>query len=931
MTFICRLTGYGQQNTASSNGSIKGIVIDTAHNYALRSATVTIYKASTGTMLSYQITNNLGEFLFKNLPSQQPLKVSISHIGYKTLNKTFTIPTANQSIDLGELKIATGNIELDEVKISVPPITMNGDTLEFNPAAFKLDSNAVVEDLLRKIPNITVWGDGTISVNGRDVKRLLVNGKEFFTGDAKIATQNLPKNIIEKIQVYKKQGDSRNPLDSLIEMNLKTKKGSENGYFGKIGAGYGTEKHYELDGNVNFFSPHAQLSLAVAKNNVNKIAKDIPTLITNSSFKGIGTNIEYMPDFRAGGITSNTSGGISYKYDFLLKPDENKNKQINADYFVQNKNYSNLYQTKSVLALPGFQQISENNSNSTESISLSHKQGATYNWLRRNKSLKLSQRLTNTRDETTNIIERNSENSKGEINSYNNTRNQDETHSNVYRFEMEYRKRPDFAAHDFLKEFIVSYSFDYGQKKEAVQNLTTYRSLIDTTQNKNFDRHYDNKSNSLNQRISLLFPNFKNTIFNIDRPKGINFDLSNVTTIYTDRDENDVKDRMASGLYTSNDYLTNNSRYTTIDEVPGLNIKNSYVKKLANRFYKSLDISIGLKGQFFVQKNNSLKAFQNIDRRYNAFIPTAAISYNDRQYGEYEKSYVLDYSSNQTIPNIQQLAPLIDSTNLYYIRKGNLKLKPSFTQNVSFLFSSNSLETKNTLKYSLGATIGFTDDNLTDSIEVDRQNIRNIYTVNAGRNKFMSANGNLTKVFKLKGSEIQLRLYTYLYKSKTPNYFNGFFNLSDYLTTTNTIDANLTVKDRFAINLKSGYYTTRSVQNGFSNISFASSNFANSISASYRLGKRLSINSNINANTNISRGFQNINYTIWNASTTYRFLKGNNGEVKFSALDLLRENVNVINRSFGNTLIFGSQTVLQQYFMVSLSYYPRMFGNKTNK
>ncbi|MCH5689671.1 hypothetical protein LWM68_38865 [Niabella sp. W65] len=134
---------------------------------------------------------------------------------------------------------------------AVVPITMNGDTLEINPAAFKLDSNAVVEDMLRRVPGITMWGDGTITVNGRKVNNVYVDGKPFF-GDPAMATQNLPKNAIEKIQVYKetdytKDNIDDNPADSMLTMNIKLREDKKFGYFGKAGAGIGTDGRYEAD------------------------------------------------------------------------------------------------------------------------------------------------------------------------------------------------------------------------------------------------------------------------------------------------------------------------------------------------------------------------------------------------------------------------------------------------------------------------------------------------------------------------------------------------------------------------------------------------------------------------------------------------------------------------------------------------------------
>lgn len=199
-----------QQKKEPLSGSVRGVVRDTVHNYVLRSATASVYKAADNSLLSYQITNNRGEFSFNNLPAGLLLKVEISFIGYSNAHQLFTIPADTGFVDLKQIALSPSENTLQEVVVTVPPVSIKGDTLEFNASAFKLDSNAVVEDLLRKIPNITLWADGTITVNGREVKSFLVNGKQFFGDDAKIATQNIPKNAVDKIQAYQVHKEGAN-------------------------------------------------------------------------------------------------------------------------------------------------------------------------------------------------------------------------------------------------------------------------------------------------------------------------------------------------------------------------------------------------------------------------------------------------------------------------------------------------------------------------------------------------------------------------------------------------------------------------------------------------------------------------------------------------------------------------------------------------
>ncbi|RZL14231.1 MAG: hypothetical protein EOO96_30980, partial [Pedobacter sp.] len=150
-----------QQANPNNIGSVKGLLKDTVRNYTLKSATVSLFK-SDSVLVNYQLSNNYGEFTFKNIALNTKMYIEVSHVGYEVYRKAFTIIEAGQALDLKMLVLKQRDILLNEVEIKIPPISMNGDTLEFNAAAFKLDSNAVVEDLLRKIPNVTLWGDGQI-------------------------------------------------------------------------------------------------------------------------------------------------------------------------------------------------------------------------------------------------------------------------------------------------------------------------------------------------------------------------------------------------------------------------------------------------------------------------------------------------------------------------------------------------------------------------------------------------------------------------------------------------------------------------------------------------------------------------------------------------------------------------------------------------
>ena len=197
--------------TTDSTGSIKGKAKDSIYNFMLTSATVAVYKDADGALLQYTLPNNFGEFTVEKLPFNIPLKLVLTHVGYKDLVKQLSLSPTQKIKDLGTLFLyqnerdSSGNILEEVVVKSIPPMRMNGDTIEFNADAFnKMDKNATAEDLMRRLPGFTIWSDGEITYNGKKINAVLVGGKPFMgSTSASVATQNLPKDALDKIHAMR--------------------------------------------------------------------------------------------------------------------------------------------------------------------------------------------------------------------------------------------------------------------------------------------------------------------------------------------------------------------------------------------------------------------------------------------------------------------------------------------------------------------------------------------------------------------------------------------------------------------------------------------------------------------------------------------------------------------------------------------------------
>jgi CarboxypepD_reg-like domain len=233
---------------AQKNNTVKGLVFDTLAKQPVAFATVTLLLKKDSSLINFTMTDDKGVFELKNIPADE-YRILITHTNYHNTNKVFTASDDNKTIDIGNITMNDVHKTLSEVIVTseAPPVTLVGDTVQYNAGSFKVQPNASVEQLLKKLPGVKVEKDGTVKAQGEEVKRVLVDGKEFFGNDPKIATKNLPADMVDKVQVYDKQSDQAQLTgfddgNSEKTINLKLKKDKKKGKFGKIMAGGGTKE-----------------------------------------------------------------------------------------------------------------------------------------------------------------------------------------------------------------------------------------------------------------------------------------------------------------------------------------------------------------------------------------------------------------------------------------------------------------------------------------------------------------------------------------------------------------------------------------------------------------------------------------------------------------------------------------------------------------
>jgi len=275
--FVCAfliLSADSQRASAQTNRfDVSGSVTDTL-SVGLRGATVVVLTRADSVLTKFATTAADGAFTIKRVPVGDYI-LQVTFVGFEAYRHNFSL--SNADYDAGDIKLSDSIGELGELVVSSEhiPMVVKGDTLEFNAAAFGVRPNAVVEDLLRRLPGIEVDADGTVTAQGKEVQNVLVDGKEFFGNDYKIATKNLTAEAVDKVQVYDKRSDMAEFTgveDGAEEktINLELKEDHKQGYFGNMSGGYSAEGRYDGQASVNRFSSTTQLSFLGNVNNVNR-------------------------------------------------------------------------------------------------------------------------------------------------------------------------------------------------------------------------------------------------------------------------------------------------------------------------------------------------------------------------------------------------------------------------------------------------------------------------------------------------------------------------------------------------------------------------------------------------------------------------------------------------------------------------------------
>lgn len=362
----------------SQNVTLKGKITD-PDDFPLESATIylTSEQDSTSTVLEYTISDSDGNWEIKTRAKEEPVFLKASYMGFADYKQKLDKIIADR--DFGAIKMTDKSTELNEVVIEAeaPPIRIKSDTLEFNASSFKVRPDANVQTLLKQLPGVEIDSEGKITVNGKEVNQILVNGKPFFDKDGKVALQNLPAEMINKVQVTdtktkKEELTGKSASGDNASINLTIDEDKNKGLFGKFMGGYGTDERYESSAMLNYFKDKRRISILASSNNINSTGFTMDEIFDSMGggrnysvyTSGDGTfGINGIQFGGGNGITKSNMVGINYADEWV------KGLDSNVSYFFNQADTENENRTKLTTYLTNEGNTTEDRSIITESVS----------------------------------------------------------------------------------------------------------------------------------------------------------------------------------------------------------------------------------------------------------------------------------------------------------------------------------------------------------------------------------------------------------------------------------------------------------------------------------------------------------------------------------------------------------------------------------
>ena len=925
---ISAISAFAQ--SGSGRATVTGTVLDGGDKSPVMQATVQILSLKDSTMVKGNVSDLDGNFALSVRPGKYLLK--ISYIGYTTFFRQIEMTRNKPRLNVGNIELQADAIMLGEAVVvaQAPEVTAAEDTLVYNSSAYRVPEGSALEELVKKLPGAEVDENGKITINGKEIKKIMIDGKEFFADDPNIAMKNLPVNIIDKVRAYDKQSDLARAtgIDDGEEetvLDLSVKPGMNKGWFGNADLAAGTEDRYSGKIMLNRFWGDNQFTVIGSMNNVN-----------DQGYPGGGGGFRWgrqngLTAIKMGGFNFSTTsekletgGSVNFNYkdaDIISKQasetfvssdnssfqnaliaQRNKNTALTADFRIE-------WRPDTMTMLLVRPRLSYGDTDNTESSN-----SGTFNAEPQNTTDELiaaiqEGNLTDlmAEENIVNTIIRNSLSKSSDFN---------------VGGSVMFNRRLGKAGRNI--NFRGTYNYTNSSSEQFSTSETEYFQMTDEERLEILNRYISTPTlnNNFSARVSYSEPIFKGGFLQF----SYNFQYRYSTT--------------DNSTYTMpNDWTIDNGyggEYTgVLDKENSKSAHYTYYNhqaELALRWIREkMRLNVGV--SFQPQKTELSYKKGDLDtvtvRNVFNFTPTLDFRYKFNKTSQLR----INYRGRSSQPSMTDLLPVEDTTDPLNIRRGNPGLKPSFTNSFRAFYNTFNTETQR----GMVAHVSFS--NTMNSVSS-----RRVYNETTGGyiTTPENINGNWN-LFSMLGSNTALRNKKYTINTFTTASYNNIVSyISDNTETTND-DRNKTRQLRLGERLRGTYRTDwwEVSLNGSLNYTHSRNNyqeqnnmdtydFSYGASTNIRLPWNMSIATDLSQNSR--RGYSdnsmNRDELIWNAQISQDFLKGNAATVSIQFYDILRNQSNV---SRAITAAMRSDTeynAIYSYCMVHFIYRLNLFGGK---
>lgn len=904
-------------SVAIAQQSIEGTIVDPSDNSPLIGVNLLLANQADSTDRYYATSGIDGSFKFSKVKTGT-YTLTGSYVGYIKLERS--IKVEKRDINLGSVNMEQDAEMLEELKIvgETPMSVQIGDTTQFNAQAFKTNPDASAEDLVRKMPGITVE-NGTIKAQGEDVGRVLVDGKPFFGDDPSSSLRNLPAEIIDKVQVLDQLSEQAqftgyDDGNRTKTINIVTKPNTNKGVFGRISGGYGNDDRYGIGGNLNIFNGDRRLTVLGMANNVSQLNFASEDLSAASGGRGRGGRGGMMGggNFFVGqqsGFTTTQSAGLNFSDKWGDKVD------ISGSYFFNHTNNTNstLLNREYFLAADSSQYYTENSQ--SERGNYNHRVDLRVDYrIDSSNSITIRPRLSVQQSDSRSGVAGQTSFLGGElINS------------------MDNNQLSSTAAFNFSNDMLYRHSFGKAGRTISL-NLNTEIGR--------------NEGESSLEAVNSYYTGDFDRIEVVDQETENNSDRNRITAnaVYTEP----VGEKSQLMLEYQISYDESNSGKSVfdlrqeggegreIDSTLSNNFENTYVTNRAGIGYSTRGeksrLRVGLNYQEATLSGTQLFPFHaETQKTFGNLLPSLMYNY------EFSKQDRLNifYRTSTSAPSISQLQNVIDNSNPLQLRTGNPDLQQRYSHMLMARFSStNPKKSSNTFAminasyttdYITNATYTAQSDSLlTDGIMLYKGS-RLIKPVNVGSSWSVRSYFSYgTPIAALKSN---LNLGTGISYSNTPGLINTSKNTSETVQLNQTLTLSSNISQNLDFTLSSAAYyniVKNTLQPTLNNNYFSQTN---GVKFKWIFWKGFTIEQDLTHTWYAGLGDEfDRSVLLMNIGIGKRLFKGDRGEIKISVYDVLNQNDN-IQRTVNETYIEDRRTQsIQRYAMLTFSYNLRQFS-----